>query len=272
MVGCPTVANFKHILRQHIIKNCPVTLQDVDNAEAIFGPDIGTLKGKSTRKPPTPVRDDQVEIPPELLAQHADLTFCMDLMFVNGIPMFTGIDRSIRHRALVPIENRTSAELYKALDVVFRHYNKAGFQITCIHCDQEFRPLMDKVADELDVEMNYTTTDEHVPEAERNNRTIKERIRATYHNLPYKVLPRVMLRYLAMVSTEQLNLFPAKGGVSAYLSPHVILSGRDFDYAKQYPFGAYVQANNDPKPTNTNAPRTLDCIYLRPARNKQGGA
>ena len=75
--------------------------------------------------------------------------------------------------------------------------------------------MLEKVSDELDIEMNYATTDEHVPEAERNNRTIKERIRATYHNLPFKAIPKVMLQILAMVCTNQLNLFPAKGGVSA---------------------------------------------------------
>jgi hypothetical protein len=39
----------------------------------------------------------------------------------------------------------------------------------------------------------------------------------------------------------------------------------------QIPFGAYVQANNEPTPTNTNAPRTIDCIYLRSFPNIQGG-
>ena len=43
-MGCPTIQNFKHILRQNIILNCPVTTEDVDNAEKIFGPDIRTMK------------------------------------------------------------------------------------------------------------------------------------------------------------------------------------------------------------------------------------
>jgi hypothetical protein len=86
IVGCPTVENFKHILRQNIIKNCPVTPEDVNIAEKIFGGEIGTLKGKSTRRRPTPVKDDLVEIPPELLEQHQDLTFCMDIMYINGMP------------------------------------------------------------------------------------------------------------------------------------------------------------------------------------------
>jgi hypothetical protein len=71
-----------------------------------------------------------------------------------------------------------------------------------------------------------------------------------------------------------LNLFPAKGGVSAYFSPHVIMTGKDLDYEKhcKVPFGAYIQANEFNDPTNTNAPRIIDAIYLRPMHNaRQGG-
>jgi hypothetical protein len=96
---------------------------------------------------------------------------------------------------------------------------------------------------------------------------------AYLHNLPYKIIPCIMLRYLAMVSTHQLNLFPVKGGVSAYLSPHMIMTGRNLDFDKhcQNPFGAYVQANQENDPTNTQAPRTIDAVYLHPMTNKQGG-
>jgi hypothetical protein len=54
-------------------KNCPVTVADVDLAEKIFGPDLGTIKGKSTRHASEPVMEDLIEIPPELKAQHKDL-------------------------------------------------------------------------------------------------------------------------------------------------------------------------------------------------------
>jgi hypothetical protein len=37
------------------------------------------------------------------------------------------------------------------------------------------------------------------------------------------------------------------------------------------PFGAYVQANHETNQTNSNAARTRDAIYLRPAINMQGG-
>ena len=98
IVGCPTVENFKHILQQNIIKNCPVTIDDVNIAEKIFGPDIGALKGKTVQKTPIRVKEDLIEIPPEIKTKHKDLIFCMDIMYVNGMPMLTGIDRSLRFR------------------------------------------------------------------------------------------------------------------------------------------------------------------------------
>ena len=203
-----------------VIKNCPVTVDDINIAERIFGPDIGTLKGKTTRRNiAKAVKDDYVEIPKEILKQHNNLTLCIDIMYVNGLPMLTAIDRSIRYRSLVPLDSRTATELYHALDVIFRFYNKAGIFIKTTQCDQEFKPLMDEVKDELDMDMNYTTTGEHESTAERNNRTIGERIRSAYHNLPYKAIPLLMLKYLAMVSTYQLNLLPAKGGASEHYSP-----------------------------------------------------
>jgi hypothetical protein len=273
IMGCATIQDFKNILRQNVIQNCPITTEDVKIAEAIFGPDIGTIKGKKTRPKPPQVRPNIVEIPKELIEQHSDLTLCIDLLFVNGMPMFTSIDKTIKFRSLVPMENQTGKELYRAIDVVLRHYNKAGFCITVIDCDGQFKPIMDPVSDELEADMNYTATDEHVPEAERNNRTIGERIRAAYHNLPYRAIPKVMLRHLAMSCAKQLNLYPVRGGVSPYYSPHVILGGRNLDYNKhcKVAFGAYVQAYVENNPKNTPAARTYDAIYLRPLPNEQGG-
>jgi hypothetical protein len=162
------------------------------------------------------------------------------------------------------MNTRQHKEYYRALDQILRHYNQAGFVITQIHCNGEFRSMMDKVKDDLDVNMNFTNAQDHVPEAERDNRTIKERIRAVYHRLPYKALPRIMLRYLAVTQANQLNLFPVKGGVSTYYRPCMILNQENLDYAKHcsVPFGAYVQANHETNRTNSNATQMLDAIYL----------
>jgi hypothetical protein len=82
---------------------------------------------------------------------------------------------------VLPIENCTHEEYYRVLDMVLQLYNSAGFHIKTIHGNGEFRAMMDKVKDNLGVCMNFTNALDHVPEAERNSITIKERVRVAYH-------------------------------------------------------------------------------------------
>ena len=118
IIGRPSLENFKHILMQKIIKNCPVTPEDVDIAEKIFGKDVATLKGKSKNPRPLPVIYDNVEIPPEIKEQHRNLKLCLDMMFVNQLPFLTSIDSTIKFRSCVPLNNQKAEEIYRALDDV----------------------------------------------------------------------------------------------------------------------------------------------------------
>ena len=110
-VGCPTIENFKHVIRQKIIKNNPVTTKDVDIAADIWGTDIGYIKANNTRAKPKRVKSDKIEVPSEIKARCQDLTYCFDLMFVCGIPFHTGIDTTIRARHCDHVENQTAKEL-----------------------------------------------------------------------------------------------------------------------------------------------------------------
>ena len=76
-----------------------------------------------------------------------------------------------------------------------------------------------------------------------------------------------------MECTKKLNFFPPKGGISKYYSPREILHHQKLDYGKHctIPQFSYVQAHDEPNPTNSQAPRSIDCIYLRPLSNAQGG-
>ena len=208
-IGTPSIKDFKAIIRMNAIENNPVTTQDIDLAEKIFGPDIGALKGKSTRCSPIPVVDDEIDIPRELIRSQRDITLCIDGMKVNGIWFLTTISRNLYYRTAHYIQQQTS-ECYKTtLMEVVRIYNRAGMRVSRIHADNEFRAVIDPIRDDLDLDVNYANPQDHVPEAERNNRTIKERIRATYHRLPYHTLTRTMVKTLVTESAKQIKLFPS---------------------------------------------------------------
>ena len=142
-----------------------------------------------------------------------------------------------------------------------------------IECDGEFKSMMDKVSDDMDITMNYTNAQDHSSQAERNNRVIKESFRTGLHRTGYKTIPKLMIIELAELCAERLNMFPAKHGMSSYYSPEAIVTQKALDFNKhcKYSFGEYVQAHHENLNTNDMKERTIDAIYLCPNNNMQGG-
>ena len=175
------------------------------------------------------------------------------------------------YRTAQYMKQNRAKNVFEALDVVLRIYNSAGFRIAEIHCDREFEPIFTDLKDEWDVTMVYPPAQSHVPQAEQNNRTLKDRVRSTFHRLPYKALPRIIAIHMVQEEARKSNWFPNKHGVSKYFSPRMIVHQQALDYAKecQHALGAYVQAHDEPKPSdlNTNVQRAIDAIYLRPVTN-----
>jgi hypothetical protein len=94
-MGTPTVDDLKAMIHMNLIKNNVVTTDDVNLATKTYGPDVSGIKGKTTRKRPTTVTSNIVEIPDELLEIQQDLTVSMDGwmdgMTVNSLKFLTAI-------------------------------------------------------------------------------------------------------------------------------------------------------------------------------------
>ena len=46
----PTIQDLKAMIRMNLIRNNEVTTEDVNLAKKAFGPDVGAIKGKTTRR------------------------------------------------------------------------------------------------------------------------------------------------------------------------------------------------------------------------------
>ena len=241
--------------------------------EKIFGPDVGTIKGKTTRRRPTPVIEDLIDIPRELKMAQQKVTVAIDGMTVNSLKFLTSIALNLYYRTAQYLRNSTASDLKDVIAEIFQVYRSGGFIIVELRCDNEFQPLDLYLSKKYEVNINFSNAQEHVPEAERNNRVIQERVRCAYHRMPYTHLPRALVKALVMESAKKLNFFPARHGVSTYYSPRMILHDKSLDYNKHCRFstGDYVLGHNEPNPTNTQAGRALDCLYLRYTSSHQGG-
>ena len=217
-IGRPSTKQYISIVERNLLPNCPVTRDDIIAAEKIFGPDVGSLKGKTVRKTSDTVEPAYVPIPATLMSQYSNVIIGADIMFVNKLPFFVTISRNIKFCTAELLPNQSNKTFVTAVRHVHQLYAKRGFKITTLLMDGQFEAIRGELAD-LNITLNTVARGEHVPEVERHIRTIKERARCVYNTLPFTKLPSRMIVELVYYSVFWLNCFPAQDGISDTLSP-----------------------------------------------------
>ncbi len=67
MIGNPSKKDFKGLVSNHLVSNCPITYANITNARQIFSPDLASIRGKTVRRMPEPVVADYVVVPQSLM-------------------------------------------------------------------------------------------------------------------------------------------------------------------------------------------------------------
>jgi hypothetical protein len=275
MIGRPGHAFFIDIIRNRHGKNCPITEQDANIALDINGTNLAAIRGKTTRQATEHVQSDQrVPLPPEILAAHKKVCICMDYFFIDKLVFFITVSRNIHFISVENVLEKTMiTHCLPAFNNVNACYKARGFVIDTVHADDEFKSLKTPLLDKYNILLNVAATNEHVPEVERMIRVVKERIRCTVNDLPFKRYPIMMKRDIVKKETAWINMFPHRDGVSARMSPRTIVTGLEVDFATscKVPFGAYCEVHDEPKISNTETSRTTPAIALIPTGNAQGG-
>lgn len=258
-IGRPSVRDFIHYVDSNMIPNCPITTQDIQNAETIWGPELGCLKGKTVWRQPDAVRTRSYSIPASVMQQYQNITLSVDVMKVNTIPFLMTISRHIKFGSagkLDSLENKTIIQHFCAVMAV---YIARGFRVTFILANNQFESMRGAIAD-LGATINVVSRDEHVPEIERYNRTIKERVRSVYNMLPFKYVPPIFIVELVYAMVFWRNMFVIKGGVSPSQSPSELILNRrlDFNSHCKVEYGEYVQTHEEHD--NSMGPRTVGAI------------
>jgi hypothetical protein len=270
-MGRPSTRALIRMIEKKLLPNCPITKQDIAAAENIFGPDVGSLMGKTVRHAPHAMRVPQVSnLPVEVMARYREVTLCADIMFINNVPYLIMVSRNLRFSTTTKLENKFGKTVTQELLRVLQVYRGGGFAVTVVATDQEFNYMRGELA-EHGATLNETSADEHVGEIERFIRTMKERIRATYNSLPFERLPTRLVTEMVNSAVFWWNSFPGNSAISDCLSPSEIVLRQGLDYQKhcQLEFGEYIQTHE--ATDNSMAPRTVGALALRPSGNAQGG-
>jgi hypothetical protein len=251
--------------------NCDVTRQDILNAEDIFGPDHGSLKGKTVRtESPQVTASRLVPIPAIIMEHYRRIVLCIDVMKVNKMPFLVTMTRAIKFGTVAWLKNAKTDTILARITDVRNIYLKRGFLLEIIEADGQFEPLRGALA-HMGVTLNKCSREEHVPVAERRIRTLKERCRCICNTIPFKRLPGMLIVQMVSTCNFWLNIYPPKDGVSRNINPRELITGVKIDYNKHIraEFGEYVQVHEEHD--NTMQTRTTGAIATKPTGNSQGG-
>jgi hypothetical protein len=111
MVATPSKRDFQGLVRHNLLKDCPITPDDVNNANKIFGPDLATIRGKTVRQKPERVVTDYVEILRDFFEKHYRNTLVTDIMFVNLVPFLVLASRSLNLITIKHAPQRTASKI-----------------------------------------------------------------------------------------------------------------------------------------------------------------
>ena len=201
-----------------------MTADDAKRALQIYGPDVTTLKGKTVKQQNKGIPNHQsVQIPAPIIDQYNKLCLFIDIFWVNGSPYFHTISQWIKFLTISPITNRNKMTLLRERNAVIKLYETRGFGITRVEADHKFNCITN---DTLPIPLNVAAAEDHVAEVERSIRTIKEHTRCTVQGLPFKRIPKTIMRAIIQGTHRGLNQFPAQNGVSDTLSPLAIMTGQ----------------------------------------------
>ena len=67
MVGHPSIKDYKWMVQEGTLLNCPVVVKDINIYQDVYGKSIAALKGKTTRSKPVVVKTNLVDVPRNLM-------------------------------------------------------------------------------------------------------------------------------------------------------------------------------------------------------------
>jgi len=133
ILGWPSTADLRRYIKNNLIVNYPVTIDDINRAEAIYGSQVALLKGKTVRQSPEHNFVKRVQISSPLLEQHSEEQLMWIFLFVNGKPYLHTKSTNIKFVSIQPCRGRGRKEIEKGLE--------KGVKTTDCNSDDDFEKV-----------------------------------------------------------------------------------------------------------------------------------
>ena len=266
-LGFPSVSDAIDMVNSG--SNFSVCARDFQIAEAIWGKDIPSLKGK-TKKKATAIAE--ITVAPTLVQQQQVLA--IDIMYIDKLAFLIGVATPLDLTIVTSLtsfdtnkSSRSAEAVRKGLLYFYGVLASQNFRASLIMSDGE--GAVGKLVTELNslgVEVDISGAGGHVPRVERRIQVVKERVRAYSHYLPF-TMPMIVLSMCVMYVVSRLNYIPRSKGMSS----RELFLGRKPDAKRDFRcgFGDYV-VSTVPNTDSSMSSRTEDGVVMLPTGNRTG--
>lgn len=272
-LGFPSDKDYASLLNGNLARNMPVTSADVYRAHRIFGKDVPSYMGKTSRKTAPKIDLEKVEA-----VIDKRVTLGMDVFFVNQGGYMLSVS-SFRYKFVtyMGIRNKTMKNDPSTFFFHVRHhisaYRSKGFSVNMVRVDNEQAFVAIKASVE-DMGVTYSILyGSKVEECERAIRPIKERHRAYVFHIPFPITHRMEV-FLVLNCVRLLNAFPTHGDGYDGIPPIEIFRGYRLDWRIDFPVAygdvCLVPSEVNDMESGTSKSRGEMAIAMLPHGNSSG--
>jgi hypothetical protein len=102
-------------VKENLLKNCPITTEDIMAVEDILGPNLGSSKGKTARRGGEHVVIDRQDVSRMIMERYRNVTLCIDIMSVNKIAFLVMISHGIKFSTVETLKDRKNPTITTAI-------------------------------------------------------------------------------------------------------------------------------------------------------------
>ncbi len=136
-MGRPSKADFFKMIKRGKILDNPVRMEDFNNAEKVYGKDLGVVKGKTVRMRPSRVVVDTETAVMEKL----NIVLAVDVMNFIGLSFLVTASRSIGFITTSLLRDRKKRTIVEALKQVMSVYRAKGHTVLTMNFTEQNQPI-----------------------------------------------------------------------------------------------------------------------------------
>ena len=130
----PSVNDYKKVVKCNLIKNCPITVKDINICEKVCDKSIAALKGKTVHTTPLEVKTNAILVPKRLPRLHQEITLEGHAHFINHQTFVTTTLQKTHLETVDPLIDQKSDTIVSSLTDVINLHKDRGVKVTMCIC------------------------------------------------------------------------------------------------------------------------------------------